>query len=153
MKTNFLCGPSVALISIGCLGANLGACSSTSCADTDSCGAYQPPDVCDGGAECADGAVDTAETGVVPRADAGVDANRDIAVDGAGAVVDAQDVPDAGDATGPVNHMGRPARSHLHPDRRFPAEGEGKGRGKSNPVVASARVNGAVDRFEAPRAA
>lgn len=104
---------------LGCSAATLGGCSSNSCKDTDSCGAYEPPDVCDGGAECVDAAgVDAEETGALPDGDAMVEAGRDASsdvsldrpTDGAGDMAsidgrsdaedtaDAQDIADTGDA-------------------------------------------------------
>ena len=113
---DFSRGPFAALVALGCLAANLVGCSSTSCADTDSCGSYHPTDVCDGGAQCVDGVSDdVSEADVVSNVDARVDASRDIGpdreLDGGGDVVvgdnrvDAQDTAatDAADAADVTN--------------------------------------------------
>ena len=86
--------PLTALLALACMGGGLGGCASSSCEDTDSCGAYPWPDVCDG-AECAAEAAipDVAEAGTTLDADGGTDTSRDASVDAAAADGDA-------DATG-----------------------------------------------------
>jgi hypothetical protein len=70
-----------ALLALACLGGCLSACASTSCEDTDSCGPYPWPDVCDG-ADCAEASIpDVVDAGAILDADGGADIARDASVD------------------------------------------------------------------------
>jgi hypothetical protein len=106
-------GSLTAWLAVAWTGVNLSGCTSSSCEETDSCGAYPLPDVCNG-AECTEASVpDTADAGTTVDGDgdggggAAPDAGRDVGVDApigrdADAMVrpDAEDVDASRDATG-----------------------------------------------------
>ncbi|HMI88035.1 MAG TPA: hypothetical protein VK550_28320 [Polyangiaceae bacterium] len=110
-------GPLPALLALACAAVGQSGCASSTCEESDSCGAYPWPDVRDG-AEGAEAPIpDVAEAGTIKDADGGTEASRDASAD---AVVDGD--PDA--AVRPDTRDDIDAGRDVNGDAAFDAGGD-----------------------------